>query len=70
MCIDEIRRAVEATPRSELARVGEAVWKAWGQGLLRDDEAQALAERIEARRALPAPLDDHQTWPTPVAAVR
>jgi hypothetical protein len=55
MFIDEIRRALEATPRSELARVGEAVWKAWGQGLLGDDEAQGLAERIEARRALPAP---------------
>ena len=55
MFVDEIRRAVEAAPRAELARIGAAVWKAWGQGLLADDEAQALAERVEARRAIPAP---------------
>ena len=55
MFADEIRRAVEAAPRVELPRIGEAMWKAWAQGLLADDEAQALADRIEARRALPPP---------------
>jgi len=55
MFADEIRRAVEAAPRVELAKIGEALWKAWGQGLLGDDEAQRLADQIEVRRALPRP---------------
>ena len=55
MFVDEIRRAVEAAPRVELKKIGEALWKAWGQGLLGDDEAQRLADQIEVRRALPPP---------------
>jgi hypothetical protein len=55
MVVDEIRRAIEAAPRMQLAKIGEALWKAWGQGLLGDEEAQALSDLIETRRALPAP---------------
>lgn len=55
MVVDDIRRAIEAAPRMALAKMGEALWKTWGQGLLGDDEAQALADLIETRRALPAP---------------
>jgi len=55
MFVDEIRRAVEAAPRMELAKIGEALWKAWGQGLLGDDEAQSLSDQIELRKSIPAP---------------
>jgi hypothetical protein len=51
----QLQRAVEAAPRIELGKLGETLWKAWGQGLVGDDEAQALSELIEARKALPAP---------------
>jgi DNA-binding CsgD family transcriptional regulator len=54
MFIEQLRRAIEASPRCELARIGEQLWKAWGQGLVGDDDAQALSDLIEARKALPA----------------
>jgi hypothetical protein len=53
MFAEQLRRAVEASPRVELAKLGEQIWKAWSQGLVGDDDAQRLAEMIEARRALP-----------------
>src|SRR5215212_3211222 len=56
MFADQLRAAITAAPRCELAKLGEALWKAWGQGLVTDDEAKALAETIEAKKALPAPL--------------
>jgi hypothetical protein len=49
-------------PKIELGRLSETLWKAWGQGLVGDDEAQSLAEMIEARRALLAvqkPIQRH-----------
>src|SRR5688500_17018290 len=54
MFVEQLRRAVEASPRVDLAKIGEQLWKAWGQGLVGDDDAQALADLIEARKALPA----------------
>src|SRR4051794_21740271 len=53
MFAEQLRRAVEAAPRIELGKLGQTLWEAWGQGLIGDDEAQALAEMIEARKALP-----------------
>ena len=50
----QLRQAVEASPRVELHKVQDAVWKTWGAGGLSDDEAQALSDLIEARKALPA----------------
>jgi hypothetical protein len=55
MFVDELRRAVEASPRVELAKVASLLWKAWGQGLLSDAEAQSIGDMIEAKRALPVP---------------
>src|SRR5215203_4556487 len=54
MFAEQLRRAVEASPRVELAKLGEQIWKAWSQGLVGDDDAQRLAEMIELKRALPA----------------
>src|SRR4051795_99811 len=52
---DQLRRAVEASPRVELARVAQLLWRAYGAGHITEAEASALSEAIEARRALPAP---------------
>jgi hypothetical protein len=51
----EIRRAVMASPRMKLPEIREALWRSWGQGLVGDDDAQALADMIETRMALPVP---------------
>src|SRR5205085_4179623 len=55
MFVEQLRRAVEATPRVELAKVSSLLWRAYAAGQVSEAEAQALSETIEARRALPAP---------------
>jgi len=55
MFTDQLRRAVEASPRCELPRVSAALWKAYAAGQIGEGEAQALSDLIEARKALPAP---------------
>lgn len=54
MFADEVRRAVEASPRVGLPAVAEAMWKGWSAGHLTDAEAEELSALIEARKALPA----------------
>src|SRR3712207_41854 len=54
MFCDELRRAVEESPRVELARVAQLLWKAYAAGHVTEAEASALSEAIEAKRALPA----------------
>jgi len=54
MFVEQLRRAVEASPRVELARVAQLLWKAYAAGQVSEAEAQALSDLIEARRALPA----------------
>src|SRR3954452_21038932 len=54
MFVEQLRRAVEASPRVELARVAQLLWRAYGAGHITEAEATALSEAIEARRALPA----------------
>src|SRR3954470_13650586 len=54
MFVDELRRAVEASPRAELPAVSGLLWKAFAAGQVSEAEAQALSDLIEARRALPA----------------
>ena len=54
MFVDDVRRAIEAAPRVKLAELAGAVWKAFGAGSIGEDEAQALAELIEARKIIPA----------------
>src|SRR5215204_4118229 len=53
MFTDQLRRAVEASPRCELPRVSAALWKAYAAGQIEEGEAQALSDLIEARKALP-----------------
>src|SRR4051794_7796184 len=65
MLADQLRQAVDACPRSGLPQVQDTLWKAWAQGLLEDDEAQALSEIIATRRALPAVPRPRITVPRP-----
>ena len=52
MFAEEIRRAVQATPRHRLAEISAAVWKSYAAGAIPEDEAQRLAELIEARKVV------------------
>ena len=54
MFAEEIRRAIPATPRGRLAELSAAVWKGYACGAVTEDEAQALAEEIAARKAIPS----------------
>src|SRR3954462_6158162 len=54
MFAEQLRRAVEASPRVELAKVAGLLWRAYAAGQVSEAEAQALSDLIEARRALPA----------------
>src|SRR3954470_16491190 len=55
MFVEQLRRAVEASPRVELGKVSGLLWRAYASGQVSEAEAQALSDLIEARRALPAP---------------
>ena len=54
MFAEEIRRAIPATPRAKLCDLSAAVWKSYAAGAVSEIDAQALAESIEARKAIPA----------------
>src|SRR4051812_48274180 len=54
MFVEQLRRAVEASPRVELAKGSSSLWRAYAAGQVTEAEAQALSDLIEARRALPA----------------
>src|SRR3954468_13543616 len=54
MFVDELRRAVEASPRCELPAVSGLLWKAYATGQVSEDEASELSGLIEARRAIAA----------------
>src|SRR5215213_2270387 len=54
MFVEQLRRAVEASPRAELPTVSALLWKAFAAGHVTEAEASELSERIEARKALPA----------------
>src|SRR3954464_15168233 len=54
MFVEQLRRAVEASPRCELTKVSALLWKAYAAGQVSEAEASALSEAIEARKALPA----------------
>ncbi len=51
---DHLRRAVESSPRVELPKISSLLWKAYAAGQIGEDDAQALSNLIEARKALPA----------------
>src|SRR5215212_6284596 len=54
MFVEQLRRAVEASPRAELPAVAALLWKAFAAGHVTEAEASALSEAIELKRALPA----------------
>src|SRR3954467_14006642 len=54
MFVEQLRRAVEASPRVELARVAQLLWRAYGAGQVTEAEASALSEAIDLRGAVPA----------------
>jgi hypothetical protein len=54
MFVEQLRRAIEASPRVELSNVSSLLWKAYAAGQVSEAEASALSEAIEARRAIPA----------------
>src|SRR3954470_1310817 len=55
MFVEPLRRAVEASPRVELAKVAGLLWRAYAAGQVTEDQASELSDLIESRRALPAP---------------
>src|SRR3954454_23372661 len=55
MFAEQLRRAVEASPRVELARVAQLLWKAYAAGQVSEAQASELSDLIESRRSLPAP---------------
>src|SRR4051794_20180362 len=54
MFVEQLRRAVEASPRIELAKVAGLLWRAYAAGQVSEDQASELSDLIESRRALPA----------------
>src|SRR3954452_18922075 len=54
MFVDQLRRAVEASPRVELAKVASLLWRAYAAGQVTEAQASELSDLIEGRRALPA----------------
>src|SRR3954447_22083124 len=60
MLVEQLRRAVEASPRVELAKVASLLLRAYAAGQVTEAEASALSDLIEARRALPAAPSPHQ----------
>src|SRR5215213_2330977 len=53
MFVEQLRRAVEASPRAELPTVAALLWKAYAAGQVTEVEASALSEAIELKKALP-----------------
>ncbi len=53
MFAEQLRRAVESSPRVELTKVSALLWKAYAAGQVTEAEASALSEAIELKRALP-----------------
>lgn len=56
MFVEELRRAALACQRSRLPELSAAVWRGFAAGVIGEDDAQSLAEMIEARKVVPAAL--------------
>src|SRR4051812_1264670 len=54
MFAEQLRQAVEASPRTELPKVSALLWKAYAAGTVSESDAADLSTLIEARRAIPA----------------
>src|SRR3954470_24418635 len=51
MFAEQLRRAVEASPRVELPKVSALLWKAYAAGTVSESDAADLSALIEARKA-------------------
>src|SRR3954447_20521821 len=51
MFVDELRRAVEASPRAQLPVLSGHLWKAYAAGYVSESDAADLSALIEARKA-------------------
>ena len=58
MFAEQIRAALQGTPRGRLTELAAAVWKGFACGAIGETDAQQLADEIHARKAIP---------PTPAA---
>src|SRR3954465_3363152 len=54
MFVEQLRRAVEVSPHTELHTVSGLLWKAYAAGQVTEAQAFELSDLIESRRALPA----------------
>ena len=52
MFVEEIRRAVQVCQRGRLPELSAAVWKGFAAGAVSEEDAQRLAELIEARKTV------------------
>jgi len=55
MFVEQLRRAVEASPRIELPKVSALLWKAYAAEQVTEAEASELSDLIEAKRTVPVP---------------
>src|SRR5689334_12111142 len=53
MFVEQLRRAVEMSPRCELTKVSALLWKAYAASHVTEAEASTLSEAIELKKALP-----------------
>src|SRR3954465_11806300 len=51
MFVEQLRRAVEASPRVELPTISALLWKAYASGTVSESDAADLSALIEARKA-------------------
>lgn len=56
MLVEQMHAAIAAAPRGRLVDLSKAVWNAYAGGAIGEDDAQALAEAVEARKAISAPI--------------
>jgi hypothetical protein len=61
MIAEQLRAAIQASPRAELPTVSGLLWKAFAANQISEEEASELAEMIQLKRAIPAP----QSPPSP-----
>src|SRR4051795_13005236 len=54
MFVEQLQRAVEASPRAELPTISALLWRAYAAGTVSESDAADLSALIEARKAIPA----------------
>src|SRR3954468_4542530 len=54
MFVEQLRRAVEASPRVELTKVSALLWRAFAAGQISEDKASEYSNSMKANRGLPA----------------